>query len=104
MCVERAFGILKGRWQILLRHLEMCLDNVAEIVGAYVCLHNLCVQQKEFGDESMLVEAKSWLLDANIHNFGDLQRARTMCILDYAKDELSRAKTNVNYLIQSIPT
>lgn len=58
--------------QILLRHVEMQLANMANIVVACIFLHNLCIMHKDFGDENLIAKAKKWLLDMNIANFGDL--------------------------------
>ena len=41
MVVERAFGILKRRWQILLKRIDIPLHNVPDVVIACICLHNL---------------------------------------------------------------
>ena len=47
MAVERAFGILKGRWHILLKRIDMPLQNVPDIVTASLCLHNLCILEND---------------------------------------------------------
>ena len=47
MVVERAFGILKGRWRILLKRIDMPLQNVPDIVIASLCLHNLCILEND---------------------------------------------------------
>ena len=47
MVVERAFGILKGRWHILLKRIDMSLQNVPNIVTASLCLHNLCILEND---------------------------------------------------------
>ena len=47
MAVEKAFGILKGRWRILLKRIDMPLQNVPDIVTASLCLHNLCILEND---------------------------------------------------------
>ena len=47
MCVERAFGMLKGRWRILLKRVDVHLKNVPELVSTCLVLHNICMI---FGD------------------------------------------------------
>ena len=47
MTVERVFGILKGRWRILLKRIDMPLQNVLDIVTASLCLHNLCILEND---------------------------------------------------------
>ncbi len=43
MAVERAFGILKGRWRISLKRIDMPLHHLLDIVITTFCLHNLCI-------------------------------------------------------------
>jgi len=43
MAVERAFGILKGRWRILLEKIDMPLRNIPDIVIACLYLYNLYI-------------------------------------------------------------
>jgi len=47
MAVERAFGMLKGRWRILLKKIDMPLRNLPDIVIASLCLHNLCILEND---------------------------------------------------------
>ena len=43
ICVERAFGILKGRWRLIMKRFEIPLRNMRDIVAAYIILHNICI-------------------------------------------------------------
>lgn len=56
MWVEGTFGLLKGRWRILLHRIEMDLDHIPDVVGACILLHNLCLMQKDLLDEKMVEE------------------------------------------------
>ena len=47
ICVERAFGILKGRWKVIMKRCEVPLRNTPDIVATCVALHNLCIVNKE---------------------------------------------------------
>ncbi|MBC8083259.1 MAG: aldehyde dehydrogenase family protein [Hymenobacter sp.] len=58
MCIERAFGMLKGRWRILLKRVDMQLKNVPEMVSACLVLHNICII---FGDSFWRTE---WVQEA----------------------------------------
>ena len=42
MCVENAFGRLKGRWRCLMKRMDYDLENVPNVIAACVTLHNLC--------------------------------------------------------------
>lgn len=56
MCVENAFGRLKGRWRCLLKRMDNSIDNVANIIATCVTLHNLC---EVYGDECQA----EWLME-----------------------------------------
>jgi hypothetical protein len=43
MAIERTFGILKGRWRILLKKINMPLCHLLNIVIAILYLHNSCI-------------------------------------------------------------
>ena len=43
MCVEIEFGMLKGRWRILLKKVDVHLKNVPELVSTCLVLHNICI-------------------------------------------------------------
>ena len=47
MAIERAFGVFKGRWHILLKRIDMSLQNVPDIITASLCLHNLCILEND---------------------------------------------------------
>ena len=45
--VERAFGLLKGRWRILLSPQEGHLNNIQAVAVASCTVHNYCLLHKE---------------------------------------------------------
>ena len=49
--VERAFGILKGRWRILNETNYQTIDKIPNVTMACVILHNFCIQEKDELDE-----------------------------------------------------
>jgi hypothetical protein len=51
MAVERAFGILKGRWRILLKKIDMPFRHVPNVVTTCICLHNLCIIHRDIFDD-----------------------------------------------------
>ena len=64
MCVERAFDMLKGKWRILLKMIDVHLKNVLDLVATCLVLHNMCII---FCDNFWKYE---WLRDAtdDVHN------------------------------------
>ena len=55
MCVERAFGILKGRWRVIMKRCEVSLRNLPDIVAICVVLHNLCIVTKKCIEKDWIV-------------------------------------------------
>ena len=45
--VERAFGVLKARYRILLKRLDSSITNVSDIIIGCVVLHNLCQMEND---------------------------------------------------------
>lgn len=62
MPVERAFGILKARWRILLKRNDMKLSNTMRVISTCIVLHNMCIVHKDSFDETWLKDAKSQLV------------------------------------------
>ena len=49
--VERAFGILKGRWTLIIKCLKVPLKIMLDIVTIFIILHNLCLINNEVIEE-----------------------------------------------------
>lgn len=43
MCIEKTFGMLKVRWRILLKRVNVHLKNVHDLVSTCLVLHNMCI-------------------------------------------------------------
>ena len=52
--VEHAYGRLKGRWQCLLKRLDINIRDVPELVAACCTLHNICEVHADTFDEEWL--------------------------------------------------
>ena len=49
--IERAFGVLKGKWQCLARPMtQINLQQIGKRVGACLVLHNMCVSDRVMDD------------------------------------------------------
>ena len=53
--VEQAFGLLKGRWRILLRQQGIHLENLCSIIAACCILHNYYIVHGDHADDNWLV-------------------------------------------------
>ncbi|XP_033098538.1 protein ANTAGONIST OF LIKE HETEROCHROMATIN PROTEIN 1-like [Anneissia japonica] len=47
MVVERSFGMLKGRWRLLMKRNDSLLKHVPNMVVACCVLHNFCIEEGE---------------------------------------------------------
>jgi hypothetical protein len=44
--IERAFGVLKARWRVLLDKAEISLETVKDVATACCILHNICIDRR----------------------------------------------------------
>jgi len=51
---EIAIGRLKARWRQLLKHNEMCVEDVPNVIAAAFILHNICETDHEYFNEAWL--------------------------------------------------
>ena len=58
MCVERAFGILKGRWRIIIRRSDTLLRHMTDVIATCSTLHNMCTIGKDKFDIEWIEEAE----------------------------------------------
>lgn len=58
MPVERAFGMLKARFRILLKRCDMNLMHVPNMVVSCLTLHNICIVHGDAFDPLWVQEAK----------------------------------------------
>jgi hypothetical protein len=61
ICMEYAFGILKGKWRIIQKWADVSLRSVADIVLTCIVLHNLCIITKDKFDSIWIEEAEAKL-------------------------------------------
>ena len=75
MAVERAFGILKGRWRILLKGSDMPLQHVPNVVTTCICLHNLCIIHLDKFDDEWAKEGERIMYRESTNQLGQLENA-----------------------------
>lgn len=74
MVVERAFGLLKGRFRILNKRQDTSLENVCNIVTACCVLHNYCSAHGDQADDDWVIDEEGVDVDdadgcGNPHEF-----------------------------------
>lgn len=79
MPVERAFGMLKARFRILLKRCEMNLMHVPNMVVSCLTLHNICIVHGDAFDPLWVQEAE-----------GSIEQELQMCTQHPQQSEVQR--------------
>jgi len=95
MVVERAFDILKERWKILLKRIDMPLWNIPDIVTACLCLHNLCITHGEEFDFDWAKAAEEDMKKTRAESFADLRNADRFYALEASILEMKNIQKQV---------
>lgn len=56
MWVEMAFGILKGKWRLIIKSSDVDLNNMLDIVATYIVLYKLYIVNNEGIENEWIVE------------------------------------------------
>ena len=82
--IERAFGMLKGRWRLLLGKLQLEPSFASDVVTACTILHNICQEHREPLDETHLdLHTQD---DSNIHDTGPSSNEVRSHLLAYLEE------------------
>jgi len=105
--IERAFGLLKGRWRSL-RHLKCDLVNVPRFVTVAALLHNLCVSNgdicnEEFYDELELEEnSQSYQQSAQFNH--NIPHPANVQVLPLRNANVPHGQAARDYLVNNVFT
>jgi hypothetical protein len=58
MLAEKTFGILKRRFRISLKRVDMPLRHMLDLVMACICLHNMCIANSDGFDMDWALEVQ----------------------------------------------
>ena len=72
--MERDFGILKGRWIIILKIVDMPLRHVQNLVTTCICLHNLCIIHKDKFDLDWAKEGERLMQRESLERIGQHEK------------------------------
>jgi hypothetical protein len=101
MYVERAFGILKGRWRIIMKRCDIPLRMVPDVVCTCIVLHNLCITMKDFFDKTWIDEVESELAQ-KIAN-GEAREGSEVCGARAAIEEVTnRIQYRQNLVVEDV--
>jgi hypothetical protein len=95
MAVERAFGMLKGRWRFLLKKIDMPLCSIPDMVTACLCLHNLCLIHGDEFDLNWARSAEEELKKASQESFGDFRDVDLFHVLQSGISEMKNIQREV---------
>jgi hypothetical protein len=74
MPIERVFGMLKGRFRILLKRINNPLCRMLDLVMACICLHNMCIANSNGFDMDWALEAQRKAQAETNSTFGNIKR------------------------------
>ena len=74
MVVERVFGILKGRWRIILKRIDIPLRHVQNLVTTCICHHNLCIIHKDKFDLDWIKKVERLMQRESLEQIGQLEK------------------------------
>jgi hypothetical protein len=74
MPIERIFGMLKGRFSILLKRINNPLCRMLDLVMACICLHNMCIANSNGFDMDWALEAQRKAQAEANSTFGHIKR------------------------------
>ena len=103
--VERAFGVLKAIWRILLKRLVNKFCNIPEVILTCCILHNFCQDAgEEFDDDEVLqriiaVEREEMQANTQVQNRGIVQNPVQIKSPD--NSPVHRTVFTINYLFDS---
>jgi hypothetical protein len=88
MLIVRAFEILKGRWRILLKRVDVPLQNTVDLVSACICLYNLCIGGDDLFDMDWAKEAEIEAKREVQFTFGDMNSIDLFYVAEHAIKEM----------------
>ena len=96
MCIERAFGMPKGRWRVLLKRVDVHLRNVPDLVSTCLVLHNMCIIFRDnFWKNEWLEEATDEVQVGMTHNIGaSTSSSERMVVANHALQSLAGINDN----------
>ncbi len=73
MLVERVFGMLKNRFKIILKIVNITLQHMPHLVIGYICLHNMWIINLDGFDMDSTLEAQRNVEIETKTTFGNLK-------------------------------
>jgi hypothetical protein len=88
MVIERAFGMLKGRWRILLKRVDTPLRHVPNLITTCLSLHNYCIIHKDNFNMQWVKEAIHEMEHMKENFFGNLEEIDVYYIVEQAIQDM----------------
>lgn len=77
MCVERAFGILKGSWRIIVKRSKVPFRNMLDLVATCIELYNLCIIKSDGFEDDWIAQVKEKLWKRVVD--GEISEGNELC-------------------------
>lgn len=93
--MKRAFEMLKGRWRILLKNINMLLHSITGKITARLCLYNLCLIHADEFDINRTINVEKELKKTYLQNFGDFRDVDLFYMLESGISEMMNIQIEV---------
>ena len=93
--MKRAFEMLKGRWRILLKKINMWLHSIPDKITARLCLYNLCLIHADEFDINRTINVEKELKKTYLQNFGDFRDVDLFYMLESGISEMMNIQIEV---------
>jgi hypothetical protein len=90
MLVERTFGMLKGRFRILLKRIDIPLRHMMDLVKTCICLHNMCIANLDGFNMDWALEAQKEAQTKANSRFGNIKKAELFKVVEEAITKTKR--------------
>jgi len=90
MLVERDFGMLKGRFRILLKRINIPLRHMPNLVTTCICLLNMCIANLDGFDMDWALEVQKETQTKVNSTFGNIKRTNLFKVVEETVKEMKR--------------
>ncbi len=90
MSIERTFKMLKGRFKILLKGIDIPLCHMLDLVMACICLHNMCIANLDSFDMDQALDAQRKAQVETNSTFGNIKGIDLFKVVEETTKQMKR--------------
>jgi hypothetical protein len=90
MSMEKTFEMMKGRFKILLKKVNIPLHHILDLVMAHIHSHNMCIASLDGFDMDWALEAQRYAQIETNKTFGNLKRTNISRVVEEVIKQMKR--------------